>query len=83
MNKYHSTFASVSFTTQDRQIYSVQDGTKCRSTVSHGGTVPHYSLVSWVNILPKNPYLAKRGFLEILILLKSKKDDFRENLPNW
>ena len=36
----------------------------------------------WVNILPKNPYLAKRGFLENLILLKSKKDDFRENLPN-
>ena len=24
---------------QDRQIYSVQDGTKCRSTISHGGTV--------------------------------------------
>ena len=39
---------------QDRQIYSVQDGTKCRSTISHGGTVPHYSLVSWVNILPIN-----------------------------
>ena len=36
-------------------------------------------LDTWVNILPKNPYLAKRGFLEKLILLKSKKDDFREN----
>ena len=34
---------------------------------------------AWVNILPKNPYLAKRGVLEKLILLKSKKDDFREN----
>ena len=29
-----------------------------------------------MNILPKNPYLAKRGGLENLILLKSKKDDF-------
>ena len=37
---------------------------------------------TWVNILPKNPYLAKRVFLENLILLKSKKDDFPENLPN-
>ena len=35
-----------------------------------------------MNILPKNPYLAKRGFLENLIFLKSKKDDFQENLPN-
>ena len=34
---------------------------------------------TWVNILPKNPYLAKRGVLEKLILLKSKKDDFWEN----
>ena len=36
-------------------------------------------LQTWVNILPKNPYLAKLGVLEKLILLKSKKDDFREN----
>ena len=44
-------------------VLIMQDGTKCRSTVSHGGTVPHYSLVSWVNILPKNPYLFLAGFL--------------------
>ena len=30
----------------------------------------------WVNILPKNPYLAKRWFLKNLILLMSKNDDF-------
>ena len=35
-----------------------------------------------MNILPKNPYLAKRWFLKNLILLKSKNDDFWENLPN-
>ena len=39
-------------------------------------------LLTWVNILPKNPYLAKRWFLKNLILLKSKNDDFWENLPN-
>ena len=27
--------------------------------------------LAWVNILPKNPYLAKRGFLENLILLNT------------
>jgi len=35
-----------------------------------------------VNILPKNPYLAKRWFLKNLILLKSKNDDFWENWSN-
>ena len=35
-----------------------------------------------MNILPKNPYLAKRWFLKNLILLKNKNDDFWENLPN-
>ena len=35
------------------------------------------TLRAWVNILPKNPYLAKRGFLEKLILKKRKKEDFR------
>jgi len=35
-----------------------------------------------VNILPKNPYLAKRWFLKNLILLKSENEDFWENLPN-
>ena len=43
------------------------------------GIKPLHRLQSWVNILPKNPYLAKQGVLEKLILLKSKKDDFREN----
>ena len=38
--------------------------------------------IPWVNILPKNPYLAKCQFLKNLILLKSKNDDFWENLPN-
>ena len=33
-------------------------------------------LEAWVNIPPKNPYLAKQVVLENLILLKSKKDDF-------
>ena len=37
---------------------------------------------SWVNILPKNPYLAKRVVLKNLNLLKSKNDDFWEHLPN-
>ena len=32
-----------------------------------------------MNILPKNPYLAKWWFLKNLILLKSKNDDFWEN----
>ena len=80
MNKYHSMFASVSFTMQDRQTYSVQDGTKCRSTVSHGGTVPHYSLVSWVNILPKNPYLFLAGFLGNSYFAEEQKGRFSGKL---
>ena len=40
------------------------------------------TLIAWVNILPKNPYLAKQVVLKNLNLLKSKNDDFREHLPN-
>ena len=39
-------------------------------------------VITWVNILPKNPYLAKRVVLKNLNLLKSKNDDFWEHLPN-
>ena len=40
-------------------------------------------LKPWVNILPKNPYLAKRVVLKNLNLLKSKNDYFREHLSNY
>ena len=44
--------------------------------------IPLIGTVPWVNILPKNPYLAKRVVLKNLNLLKSKNDDFWEHLPN-
>ena len=47
-----------------------------------GRTETVYITYPWVNILPRNPYLAIPGVLKFLILLTGKTGNFQENLPN-